>query len=186
MNKYVIELRPDCKVVQEICESDGQVRIGAKSMEYLEELNADYVNEHYGDLQDTAYQKGLEEGKKAIWEAVRKVIHLPEGVVLDLFTDCYSSVCTVLQVFLKYEGSEVIEKLKAYEEKQKADDCIEIGDEVIYNGTTKCIVVRPENDERYASLIDSDGIHYSADHGECKKTGRHFDISKILEDMRND
>ena len=97
MNKYVIELRPDCKVVQEICESDGQVRIGAKSMEYLEELNADYVNEHYGDLQDEAYQRGLEEGKKATfaliadasdaeyqrglddaWEVAKKVVINPD------------------------------------------------------------------------------------------------------------
>lgn len=65
-------------------------------------------------------------------------------------------------------------------------DKIEVGDEVIYNGTTKCIVVRPEDDERYASLIDSDGTHYSADHRECKKTGRHFDIQKILEAMKHD
>ena len=29
----------------------------------LEELNSDYINEHFGDLQDTAYQRGLEDGK---------------------------------------------------------------------------------------------------------------------------
>ena len=29
----------------------------------LEELNSDYINEHFGDLQDTAYQKGFEDGK---------------------------------------------------------------------------------------------------------------------------
>ena len=81
---------------------------------------------------------------------------------------------------------QAIEKLKAYEEKQKADGEIKVGDEVIYNGTTKCIVVRPEDDERYASLFDSDGTHYSADHRECKKTGRHFDIASILEEMRHD
>lgn len=63
MNKYVIELRPDCKVVQEICESDGKVSIGAKSVNYLEELNSDYINEHFGDLQDTAYKKGLHDGE---------------------------------------------------------------------------------------------------------------------------
>ena len=64
------------------------------------------------------------------------------------------------------------------------DDEIKAWDEVIYNGTTKCIVVRPETDERYASLIDSDGTLYPADHRECKKTGRHFDIQSILEAMR--
>ena len=29
----------------------------------LEELNSDYINENFGDLQDTAYQKGFEDGK---------------------------------------------------------------------------------------------------------------------------
>ena len=86
-------------------------------------------------------------------------------------------------IFGDFSPSEAIAKLKAYEE-QKADDEIKVGDEVIYNGTTKCIVVRPEDDERYASLIDSDGTLYFADHRECKKTGRHFDIPKILAEMR--
>ena len=66
------------------------------------------------------------------------------------------------------------------------DDKIKVGDEVIYNGTTKCIVVRPEDDERYASLIDGNGTHHCADHCECKKTGRHFDIASILEAMKHD
>ena len=29
----------------------------------IEELNSEYVNEHFGDLQDEAYQKGFEDGK---------------------------------------------------------------------------------------------------------------------------
>ena len=129
---------------------------------------------------DEAYQRGLEDA----WEAARKIVRMPEGDLLNIFTECYSAVCTALQVLLKYDASEAIEKLKAYEEKQKADGEIKVGDEVIYNGTTKCLVVRPETDERYAVLIDGNGYHYSADHRECKKTGRHFDIQSILEEMR--
>lgn len=64
MSRYVIELRPDCKVVQQICESNGQVCIGARSIQYLEELTADYINEHFGSLQDDAYKRGLEDGKQ--------------------------------------------------------------------------------------------------------------------------
>ena len=123
--KYIVEASDDVKKVIALgVTHGGAIWTDTTDIENLEELNSDYINEHFSGLQDTAYQRGLEDGKKATWEAVRKVIHLPEGVVLDLFTDCYSSVCTVLQVFLKYEGSEVIEKLKAYE-KQKADDEID-------------------------------------------------------------
>lgn len=35
----------------------------------VEELNSDYINEHYGQLQDDAYQRGLEDGK--ILEAMK-------------------------------------------------------------------------------------------------------------------
>ena len=134
MSKYIIELDENAKEVVVISLEDGDMWTETMEVEDLEQLNSDYINEHYGDLQDTAYQKGFEDGKA----------------------------------------------------QREHDDKIEVGDEVIYNGTTKCIVVRPEDDERYASLIDSDGTHYSADHRECKKTGRHFDIASILEAMKHD
>lgn len=99
----------------------------------LEELNSDYINEHFSDLQDTAYQKGYADGRMVgikdgmceAWEAARNIIHMPEGDLLNIFTECYSAVCTALQVLLKYDASEAIAKLKAYEEKQKADDGID-------------------------------------------------------------
>lgn len=188
MSRYVIELRPDCKVVQQICESNGQVCIGARSIQYLEELTADYINEHFGSLQDDAYKRGLEDGKKATWEAVRKVIHLPEGVVLDLFTDCYSSVCTVLQVFLKYEGSEVIEKLKAYEEKQS--DKIKVGDEVVWTEDENVVIVVTSvytaDSMEWCDGFCKDGKVYSILTENVRKTNRHFDIKGILEAMKHD
>jgi hypothetical protein len=32
----------------------------------LEELNSDYINEHYGELQDEAYLKGFKDGKNNV------------------------------------------------------------------------------------------------------------------------
>ena len=118
---------------------------------------------------DEAYQRGLDDA----WECARE-LYL-NGACKDLFGEYFNT-------FIKnHTAQEAIEKLKAY----KQDDKIEAGDEVIYNGMIKCIVVRPETNERYASLIDSNGNHYSTDHRECKKTGRHFDnIPKILAEMR--
>ena len=49
---------------------------------------------------------------------MRKIIHMPEGDLLNIFTECYSAVCTALQVLLKYDAAEAIEKLKAYEQEQ--------------------------------------------------------------------
>ena len=134
---------------------------------------------------DIGYKDGVNDGQNDAWEAARKIAISPGDGGLsthDLFKIFGND--SLQYAFKNYSASEAIAKLKAYEEKQKADEEIKVGDEVIYNGTTKCIVVRPEDDERYASLIDSDGTLYSADHRECKKTGRHFDIDKILAEMR--
>ena len=35
-------------------------------LDELEELNSDYISENFGSLQDEAYQKGFEDGKKSI------------------------------------------------------------------------------------------------------------------------
>ena len=132
MSKFIIEVPVDAQYIMINGVRMGDCYTQITHIEDIEELNSDYINEHYGDLQDTAYQKGFEDGKA----------------------------------------------------QREHDDKIEVGDEVIYNGTTKCLVVRPETDERYAVLIDSNGNHHHADHSECKKTGRHFDIQSILEAMK--
>ena len=41
------------------------------SLDELEELNSDYINEHFSSLQDEAYQKGFEDGKKSVSEPDR-------------------------------------------------------------------------------------------------------------------
>lgn len=63
MSKYVIELRPDCKVVQQICASDGNVNVGARSIGLLDALTDDYVKENFRNLLDAEYQRGFEDGK---------------------------------------------------------------------------------------------------------------------------
>ena len=206
VTKYVIEIPDDISFNPQFLTLYGvepkgdYVRTYDIEMDEAEELNSDYINEHFGDLQDTAYQKGVNDGSLDVkqrvegayqrglndaCEAAKKVVlNSDEGGLSALGLNEIFNCATIQQVFRKYTLSEVIAKLKAYEEKQKADDEIKVGDEVIYNGTTKCIVVRPEDDERYASLIDGNGTHHCADHCECKKTGRHFDIASILEAMK--
>ena len=195
--KYIVEASDDVKKVMAMgVTHGGAIWTDTTDIENLEELNSDYINEHFGDLQDTAYKKGLHDGESKCgycneyqrglddaWEAAKKIVcdeELDWNTLLHIFNRGNFD-----GIFGDFSPSEAIAKLKAYEEKQKADDEIKVGDEVIYNGTTKCLVVRPETDERYAVLIDGNGYHYSADHRECKKTGRHFDIASILEAMKS-
>lgn len=66
MSKYIIEIAEEyeeyfkgvltCGIV------DGKFAVDVIAREDLEELNSDYINEHYGELQDEAYQRGFEAG----------------------------------------------------------------------------------------------------------------------------
>ena len=129
---------------------------------------------------DEAYQRGLDDA----WEAARKLFSsMADSDIEKVFPTEWNN--GGFNALINLRPQEVIEKLKAYEEKQKADDEIKVGDEVIYN-EHKFIVFATETEKYYASLFDVNGRHASADHREFKKTGRHFDIDKILEAMKHD
>lgn len=120
-----------------------------------------------------AYQRGLDDA----WEAAKKIVcddELDWNTLLHIFNRGNFD-----GIFGDYSASEAIAKLKAYEEKRKADDEIKVGDEVIYN-EHKFIVFATETEECYASLFDVNGRHASASQRECKKTGRHVDITDML------
>ena len=204
--KYVFEASDDVKkVIAMGVTRGGAIWTDTMDVENFEELNSDYINEHFGDLQDEAYQKGLEEGKKATWglvadassaeyqrglddawEAARKIGLAGQMKLEEMGFEFNSNELFYnpsWYVVMKYTAAEAIEKIKAYEEKKKDDDEIKVGDEVIYI-EHKFIVFATETEEHYASLFDVNGRHASASQSKCKKTGRHFDIPKILEEMR--
>ena len=187
MNKYVIELRPDCKVVQEICESDGKVSIGAKSIEYLEELNADYVNEHFGDLQDTAYKKGLHDGESKCRYCNEYQRGFEDGVTKRTDGDA----CTVCKYSGTPQGDSPCFNCSNYYQNNwtAKSDKIEVGDIVkrYLNGKLDSTGIYLGEDGDYWNCLFWTGAVFGTfayPKNQFKKTGRHFDIDKILEAMR--
>lgn len=200
--KYVIEIKPEyediTRGIMVLGARDSNLYVDTLAVEDLEELNSDYVNEHFGDLQDEAYQRGHKEGYAKgfgegtltvggdyqrglndAWECMKKIAFLEKPRDMrDFFGHT-----TFGGILTGYTANEAIEKLKAYEEKRKAADEIKVGDEVIYNNQ-KFIVFAPETEEQYASLFDVNGRHASASQRECQKTGKHVDIDRILEEMK--
>ena len=147
----------------------------------IEELNSDYINEHFSDLQDMAYQRGLDDA----WEAARKVGHCK---LWDDYTKDTGkpSVCAVA-VLDHYTAYEAIEKLKAYEEKQKAEDEIKVGDEVRRKTAPtneRGGIVTKEYENTYY-IMWTDGSSGQWDKDKVVKTGRHFDIASILKEMQS-
>lgn len=145
-------------------------------LEDLEELNSDYINEHFGWLQDDAYQRGLDEA----WEATKKISLMSPDEIEKVFP----GAAKYNRYNLGYSGVEVIAKLKAYEE-QKAVGEINVGDEVKWNSDL-IVVTRLYKDGGFdwCDGISKDGRAFHVLEENVSKTGRHLDISKILEEMK--
>ena len=132
---------------------------------------------------DEAYQRGLDDA----WEAARKisVIELNGGLRGNELMKIYGTM-DIHKIYDDNTASEAIEKLKAYEE-QKADGEIKVGDTVNIKGTSRKngdgIVTKSWDNDRYFIMwADGTGGIWAK---ECiEKTGRHFDIPKILEGMK--
>ena len=176
--KYIIDLNPDCvegeylRIPARIAGEEQWLVTKAALTPYtepdLEQVRKDY---------DAFYEQGLTDA----WEAARKIIHMPEGDLLNIFTECYSAVCTALQVLLKYDAAEAIEKLKAYEQEQEE---IQVGDEVVA-ASGKAVVLRVLDVNAYYVYKDATWGFMRCD--ELVKTGRTFpEIATVLEKMREE
>ena len=196
MSKYIIDIPKTVGMLEAVGSVhytyfDGiQCQTIIMKSDDIEELNSDYINEHFGDLQDTAYQRGLDEA----WKAARRisVIELNGGLAGKELMKIYGTM-DIHKIYDDNTASEAIAKLKAYEEKQKAEDEIEVGDEVEWDNDftgDRFIVTRiyqPYGKKEQCDGIDDDGDVYRAVLIESLvKTGRHFDIASILENMRHD
>lgn len=111
---------------------------------------------------ENAYQRGLDDGKAQDSHGCEGCEW--DGTPFDVCSKCRNSYGNLYK-------------------RKESDDEIKVGDEVIYN-EHKFIVFATETEECYASLFDVNGNHASASQSKCKKTGRHFDIEKILEEMK--
>ena len=122
-----------------------------------------------------SYQRGLDDA----WEAARKISLMPPDEIEKVFP----GAAKYNRYNLGYSGVEAIEKLKAYEEKQKADE-LKAGDIVYLSGDK--YIVSYINDDGCADLI------YLGCGSTCERvspdcltrTGKHYDIDKILEEMK--
>lgn len=160
---------------------------------------------------EEAFQKGLEDGTNLrepvaaagrlrgledAWEAARKIGHASQMQLKEMGFEFNSNEWLYnpsWYVVMNYTAAEVIEKIKAYEEKPKTDDEIKVGDEmqhVTESGTetgVRCIVFDIKGD--YMRGIASDGhtIKCSSQVNRWwKKTGRHFNVEEILDEMKHE
>ena len=169
MSKYIIEIKPEYedsfKGLMILGAKDSNLFVDTLAVEDLEELNSDYINEHFGDLQDTAYQRGFEKGKDVRIKGC-------EGCMYQDTTIEHNPCNLCCNAFLNRWTAK--------------DDKIEVGDEVETKDGKRFVVTTfgSSLDSEIAVGVCADGLGLGVDLKELRKTGRHFDIQKILEGMK--
>ena len=180
--KYIITIKSEYedsfKGLMILGAKDSNLFVDTLAVEDLEELNSDYINDHFGGLQEDAYQQGLDDA----WEAAKKLFSsMADSDIDKAFPIEWNN--GGFNALMNLQPQEAIEKLKAYEEKQKADDEIKVGDEVeVLNSGSKYLIAWIAGTSICGFAHDGVACHLQP--SDVRKTGRHFDIESILEDMR--
>ena len=134
------------------------------------------------------YQRGLDDA----WKAAKKIFgyEIDGGISIDevgrVFGYSEDAMFCTADIIRHNTASDAIAKLKAYEEKQKVDDGIKVGDIVTWKCSDKHTFVVTKVSDESVWGVDADGSWNYWAINEVTKTDKHFDIASILEDMRND
>ena len=181
MSKYIIEIeeKPLC-----VFDKDTQTYFprlwrvkGFNSLVFdeeglsrLDELNSDYINEHYGQLQDEAYRKGFEDGKWKAEDGCDGCKYYEDTSLTNPCSEC-SRGC--------------VDHYKPASDP----DTIKVGDivERYVEGKLDSKGIYLQEDGGYwRCLFDTGAVlmTFAYPKGQFKKTGKHYDIRSILDAMK--
>lgn len=170
-------------------------------------MDIDYIAEEaYQKGYNEGYQKGFEAGQHEAttleyqqglcdaWEAAKKIFgyEIDGGLPVDELRNAFgweSGLFCTADILRTNTASEAIAKLKAYEEQQKADAEIKVGDEVVAL-SGKAIVFRRFTDAKGEDVCvywypDENRINRDRT-STLEKTGRHFpQVEELLEAMKD-
>lgn len=145
------------------------------------EYGKEYGSDEADMREAVSYQKGLDDA----WEAARKISLMSPDEIEKVFP----GAAKYNRYNLGYSGVEAIAKLKAYEEK-KADDEIKAMDEVVWTEDEDVVIVVTRvytvNDIEWCDGVCRDGKVYHILTDNARKTGRRFEIEKLLEEMKRE
>ena len=192
MSKYIIELEDDIKYLIINGRADNRCYTLVRPVAELEVLNSDYINEHYGQMQDEAYKQGYADAER-IWRApssdnefYRKGLEDGKKSIDNGCNGC------------KYEDQHGYDEpcnkcmhshASHYTPMPKQDDSIKVGDivERYIDGKLDSKGIYLQEEGGYWRCLFGTGavlMTFAYPKGQFKKTGKHYDIASILEAMR--
>ena len=121
------------------------------------------------------YNSGYEDGLRDAWECAKIIANLNAGEQFARF-----GVCFTAKVLDKFSASEAENRIVEYEAKQAE---IKIGDEVRVDNQN-CVVLVLDAAGYYCLLREDGNIYPSMRKSRMTKTGRHYDIESILEQLK--
>lgn len=121
------------------------------------------------------YNAGYEDGLIDAWNCAKKISMLDDATIEELF-----GTSKFNRFNLGYNGVEIKKLLEEYEAKQAE---IKVGDIVRYNENDGIITFIKEN-QMYVMWEDGSAGEFCDAEKWFKKTGRHYDIESILEQLK--
>lgn len=187
--KYVIEINHEYedsfKGLMILGAKDSDLYVDTLAVDNIEVLNSEYVNEHFGELftYHTDIAKG--EGMGEMYKAIMQMVDMNNAQRMNAF-----GMVNTYDIVTNLSPSEFYTKLTAYEQKQKEDAEIKVGDEV------KALCGDAVVFETYTDGSGEKACYYfypnekRCDHDRAErltKTGRHFpEIAQLLEKMKGE
>lgn len=150
---------------------DGEERREAKALKNMAEYS------------QSRFQDGYECGANEVWEAAKRLAVAPKdgGLTSGQIEEIFGEYLSLFDIFFKYSVQEVLERLKAWDER----DIITVGDEVTEDGDLTYIVTRIYQG-CYDAICPDGAVYHDLDMADKHKTGRHFDIKEILGKLRGE
>ena len=170
MSKFIIEVPVDAQYIMINGVRMGDCYTQITHIEDIEELNSDYINENFGELQDEAYQRGFEDGKRKSEDGC---------------TGCEYKGKTGEHLPCEYCMNNFKNQWTAKKEEIGVGDVVER----YLNGKLDSTGIYLGEDGDYWNCLFWTGAVFGTfayPKNQFKKTEKHVDIASILEDMKHD
>ena len=161
-DKFVIEIKEIDNLKNHMVLEN--IAIGTDLLDKLERLDSDYVNEHFGELQDEAYQAGRKAGQEETlkWTKDNEADFYQQGLndawelAKKFFADMKDSELTEIfganwsfPKIMELTPQEALAKLEAYKKEQNE---IKVGD-IVKDGKNYFLVTKTYNNTRRPNRI---------------------------------
>lgn len=132
---------------------------------------------HCAEKDIECISKTYEDGLADAWELVKKLYKMRKDKLYTIFDTDYPLIRNLIDDFTPQE---VITKIEAYEESK----VIKVGDVVVNINQEKLLVTKTLDNGYFEGINEYGSVYTFRADDTWKKTGRHIDITSILEQIR--